>query len=145
MARIKEPIRQKVSQAFNFYIPPNQWEQYIDYFDEKGWSRKQMLTVLMILCQQVEYLESLMGGAQAQYTRLRTEKDIHDDLDKIYKEGVTTAFFVSSLDFKVLEKKLDPNKSRTDPQYGYQKELNPKTQREETCLLYRNLPVFRNK
>jgi len=159
MAHIKEPIRQKVSQAFDVFIPPSQWEQYVDLIDKAGWSRKQMLTILMLSCQQIERLEGLIEDLYFQleiqagqhpdkpeptYFHLRTSREIHEDLDKIWNEQ-TKAFYVSSQDFKILEKKLDPNLAKNDAQYGYSKDVDPKDGIEKTCLLYRNLPVFRNK
>lgn len=57
MAKVKTRIRQKVSQALGILIPEGGWEQKIDEVDRMGWSDKKSLTLLILLCQQVEKIE----------------------------------------------------------------------------------------
>ena len=61
MSKIREKIRQKVSQGLDVLIPENRWEQYIELLDRDGkFTRKNMLMLAMVTAQQVEILENLV-------------------------------------------------------------------------------------
>jgi len=158
--KIKEKIRQKVSQSLDVLIPENQWEKYIDLLDRDGkFSKKTIIAVILLLCQQVEKLETLvedlyfeldmLGGvkheekSEVKDFKLRTPMDIAKELDKQYTRD-TKAFYLSPADFKIFEKTIDPTLAKTDPTRGYSKEKDPLDGKEKTCLLYKDLPVFRS-
>ena len=159
MARIKEKIRQKISQHLDILIPENRWQQYIDILDRDGIpNRKQLIGVFMILCQQVETLENLIEDLFFQVEmlekpqqnpvrtveedfKLRTPHSVYQELEKSWHPN-TTAFYVSVSDWKILEKAVDPEMAKTKPQYGYGKETDPKDGKVKTCLFYKELPIF---
>lgn len=146
---IKERIRHKISQQLDVLIPENKWEQYIDLLDRDGIpNRKQLIGIFMILCQQVEILESLIEDLYGQAKtpqpdfKLRTAKDIYAELEAA-QDPSTTAFYVSPNDWKILEKSLDSALAKLKPEYGYGKETDPRDKIEKTCLYLNNLPVFK--
>lgn len=142
----KERIRPDISQALGVLIPEGKWEEYIDLLDRDGkFTRKNMLTMIILLCKHVERLESVvdlsMGGMKAVLGasqpavafKLRNKFDIQKELDAKITED-TKVLFVSPEDFKIMEKEVT----------GYGKEINPKTKKEGICLYYKDLPMFRD-
>jgi len=165
MAKIKQKIRQKVSQALDVLIPANQWEAYVDSLDRDGaFTRKNMLSLAMISCQQIEKLEELvedlyfqldmMQGKQYPQVpptppvaeepfKIRTVAGIMKDLDAAQTPN-TKSFYVSESDWNILSNHIDPVLAHSNPEYGYGKELNEKTDRIEVCMYYHEKPVFKN-
>lgn len=161
MAKIRTKIRQDISQLLDVLIPENRWQQYIDLLDRDGIpSRKQLIGIFMLLCQHVETLENtvedlsfeielLQGSKPAPRStgegfKLRSDMDVITDLEAQKKDD-TKAFYVSSQDWAIMEKSVDLELAKTKPEYGYGKETNPISGKEETCLYYKDLPVFRSK
>lgn len=164
MARaIKIKIRQKISQILDVLIPENRWEQYVDLLDKDGKpSRKQLIAIFMSMCQHMETLENvyedlafqvelLEGTKTAQSVRsteegfkLRTPLDVTDELEK-QQTPDTKSFYISSTDWEIMRKTIDPALAATKPEYGYGKEKNPVSGKEEVCLYYHNLPIFKMK
>lgn len=164
MARvIKVKIRQKISQILDVLIPENRWEAYVELLDKDGKpSRKQLISIFMAICQHMETLENvyedlsfqldiLEGSKPEQSVRstqegfkLRTPLDITDDLEK-QLTSETKAYYISASDWDIMRKTIDPILAATKPEYGYGRERNPVSGKEETCLYYKSLPIFKMK
>lgn len=161
MARIKVKIRQKVSQILDVLIPENRWEQYVELLDRDGKpSRKQLISIFMTMCQHMEILENmyedisfqldiLEGNKTAQDVRktdedfkLRTPLDVTGDLETQLTPE-TKAFYVSGQDWTIMGKMMDPKLAATKPEYGYGKETNPISGKTETCMYYKDKPIFK--
>lgn len=146
---IKDKIRHKISQQLNIVIPPNKWVQYIELLDRDGIpNRKQLIGVFMIMAQHLEMFEGLFEDLYGQKPtpqpdfKLRTAKDIYAELEAA-QDPSTTAFYVSSSDWGILEKAIDPALAKTKPEYGFGKEKDPKDGTEKTCLYFHDLPIFK--
>ncbi len=159
MPKIKRKIRQEVSQITDVLIPENRWEHYIDLMDrENKFTRKNLISIVMLMCQELEQFENLIEDLYFQVEllqghnpqmplpkefKIRTKINIYKDLEALNAEGVK-AFYVSRKDWDILEKSVDPALSKEKPEHGFGKEVNPKTGLEETCLYYNDLPIFRS-
>lgn len=160
---IKIKIRQRISQILDVLIPENRWEQYVELLDKDGKpSRKQLIAIFMSMCQHMETLENvyedlafqvemLEGTKTAKDVRtteegfkLRTPLDVTDDLEKT-RNSETKAFYISSHDWEIMQKTIDPGLAATKPEYGYGKEKNPVSGKVESCLYYKDLPIFKQR
>ncbi len=152
--RIKNRIRQNVSQIFDILIPENKWQEYLDLLDRDGHpNRRELMQLILAFSNHLEVLEETIEDLYFQIEllegkstvapktpdfKLRTPIDVDNDLDKLLTPE-TTRFYVSADDWKVLEKTVD-NK---DPEKGYGKEVDPKDGVEKICLYYKGLPIFK--
>lgn len=59
--KIKDKIRPKISRTLDVLIPEDKWSEYADMLDREGkLTKKRQLEMLLILCQSVEQLETLI-------------------------------------------------------------------------------------
>ena len=158
--KIPNKIRQKVSQYLEILIPEGQWEQYVDMLDRDGkFTSKNMMAILLIACRQIETLETIVEDLSYQLdllqnrpavksspdVKLRTGNDIKVDLDTEWQNNRNlTCFHLTKEDWKILEKNIDPSLAKMNADFGYGREINPDTKREEVCLYYRERPVFKD-
>lgn len=145
-------IRQKASQVLDTLIPENSWIVYADALDQEGkFTKKITTTLILTICQHLEEMEQAIMDLQYQIAKdgllpqkpkvkLRTAADIHADMDT---QGDVPAYYVDSLDWHILEKSLDAKLAKTDPNYGFGKDIDPKDNKEKTCLFYKSKPVFK--
>lgn len=159
MAKIKRKIRQEVSQITDILIPENRWETYVNLMDrENKFTRKNLISVIMVMCQELELFENLIEDLYFQVEllqgqtpdipvptqfKIRTKIDIYKDLELIAVEGVK-ALYVSARDWDILANAVDPTLSKEKPEHGFGKEIDPKNGEERTCLYFKELPVFKN-
>ncbi len=159
MPKVNRKIRQEVSQITDILIPEHRWEEYINLMDrENKFTRKNLISIIMVMCQELEQFEAMLEDLYFQVdllqglkpaeplpteVKIRTTATIYEDLAKLVKPGIK-ALYVSEKDWEVLGANIDPVLSKTKPEYGYGKEIDPKTGDERTCLYFQNLPVFRS-
>lgn len=168
--KIKTKIREHISQQLDVLIPERQWERYISILDRDGIpNRKQLIGIFMTLCQHVEVLENAIedlyfqlemksteilprvaqsgegggSGTPGNVFKLRSVKDITDDLDK-QTTPETKAYYVNQTDWNILVKNVDASLSVNKPEYGFGKEIDPKDGKEKTCLFFKEKPIFKN-
>lgn len=141
--KIKNRIRQDISQVFNVLIPQGRWNEYVELLDRDGHpNRRELVSLILVFAKHIEVLENLIETEETLGFKLRTLTTVQSEMDKEMSDE-TEAFFVSGDDFKLLEQAVNPNLAKSKPEYGYGKELNPRSNTEETCLYYKNKPVFR--
>lgn len=145
MSKIKNKIRQDISQLVDVLIPENRWTQYIDLLDRDGIpNRKQLIGIFMIMAQHIEVIENIIDDEKLgkSFDKLRSASDVNSELEA-QQDSSTKAFYVSSSDFGVLEKSINLSLAKLKPEYGYGKETDPRDGKEKTCLYFKDLPVFK--
>ena len=69
---MNDGIREKISRLLGVMIPPGKWEQYLDMLDKNGVpNRKQLIGLVLIICQHLESLENVKADLESQITALK--------------------------------------------------------------------------
>ena len=148
-------VRQSVSQVFDVLIPEGKWNSYLEMLDKDGHpNRREMVELVLTFGKHIEALEDavmdlsssieVLGGKNeaistpAKEIKLRTVHDIQAELEASITPQ-TKVLYVSSDDWSILEKNVNPN----DPETMPGKEYDPKDQKEKTALYYKDLLVFK--
>lgn len=165
MAKIQNKIRADMSQNFGVLIPEGKWDQYFHMLDQDGHpNRKELLATILTYAQHIEQLENLVEDLYFQLgllenktvplannpevkpeepeVTLRTRESIVADLAKITTPQ-TNVYYLSERDWRIFEQSVSTELGKSNPEFGYGKEVDPKDYKEKTCLYYNGKPVFR--